>query len=131
MSVYTHVVHGDESFAIEALPIPQAKTEIAEILATGTDNDKGGVQNGVHGVQGGVHNGVHTGGLTRDKLSTVGSRQQNPHQIVLGYNSLKTKTLGKKKTSLSAIDNKVLVMGGTGLEPVTSCVSSRRSSRLR
>ena len=37
---------------------------------------------------------------------------------------------GIKKALLSAVDNRAKTMGGTGLEPVTSCVSSRRSSRL-
>ncbi len=130
MSVYTHVVHGDENFAIEALPIPQAKAEVAEIIATGTDNDKGGVQKGAHNMQNSVQKGAHTGVFTTDELSTIGNGQPNPHQIVLNHNPLKASVLGNKKTLLSAIDNKVLAMGGTGLEPVTSCVSSRRSSQL-
>jgi integrase len=130
MSVYTHIIYGDENLAIGALPIPQAKAEITEILATGTDNSQGGVQNGVHSVRKGVHNGVHTTGLTKDKTSPIGNSQQHPHQIVLNHKSLKTSALSNKKTSLSPIDNKVLKMGGIGLEPTTSCVSSRRSNQL-
>ena len=86
MSVYTHVVYGDENFAIEALPIPQAKAETAEIVAAGTDNDKGGVQKG-----------AQTAVFTRDKLSIVGNGQQNPHQIALNHNPFKTSLLGNKK----------------------------------
>ena len=130
MSVYTHIIHGDENLAISALPMPQAKTDVMEIIATGTDSSTGGVQKGVHDIQNGVQNGVHTGGSTFDKISAIGHNQENPYQVVLGHNPLQTKTLGNKKASLSAIDNKVLEMGGTGLEPVTSCVSSRRSSQL-
>ncbi len=55
---------------------------------------------------------------------------KNPHHVVLRHNHLKTKMLDNKKTSLHAIDNKVVKLGGTGLEPVASCVSSRRSNQL-
>ena len=35
-----------------------------------------------------------------------------------------------KKAPLSSSDNRAKTMGGIGLEPTTSCVSSRRSSQL-
>lgn len=38
--------------------------------------------------------------------------RQNPHQVVLGHKSFKSNALGRKKNSLSAIDDKVLTKGG-------------------
>lgn len=40
LSVYTHIVHGDESLAVENLPNPDQNDEIVESKATGTNDTK-------------------------------------------------------------------------------------------
>ncbi len=132
MGVYTHIVHGDDSIAIEALPIPQQRE--VETRATGTDDrvatSKAHVRNHVHGGPNHVRNHVQSAGLTRDQKCTFGNKGHERAKSSKDSKPLNERDLGNKKAPLSLIVSEGEAVGGTGLEPVASCVSSRRSSQL-
>jgi len=128
MSVYTHLVHGDDSIAIESLPTPEPKA--IPTRATGTDDSA--VAKVAH-VRPYVQNSVSDRILLSSAGNPAGGRANSisaDRARSDTHNSLSQVDLGMKKTPLSPPDNGANVLGGTGLEPVTSCVSSRRSSQL-
>jgi len=102
MGVYTHILHGDDSMAIEALPLPQRH----EVIATGTDGSFASPKDG-------VRNHVQTAVFTRDRKYTSGNKGQERANSCDDCKSLNSGALGNKKAPLSSIVSEAKSMGGT------------------
>ena len=131
MGVYTHLYVGDDVRAIEALPTPEAtagmEAEKVELQATGTTDVRPAkgphvrphVQNPVHAPYPAKHPASRpdTGGTMAVESSPLAKASHHGPVCT-------------KKARKSSPDHRAHQLGRTGLEPVTSCVSSRRSSQL-
>ncbi len=116
MSVYTHVLRGVENQAVKNESPPQSNAACGQ--ATGTDDS-------VHVQNPGIsRERVAADGATRLDIPLVGTSQGG------NANSLECVVLGNEKAPMTSPVIGASLMGDTGLEPVTSCVSSRRSSQL-
>ena len=127
MSVYTHLYLGDDARAVEALPSPEIDLEKEDLRATGTLDEKAVERAHVRPhVQKSVHAGYTGRHWQSRSCAHGGAKGGTGHSRKFSSR----KPQDTKKARQSSPDCQADKLGRTGLEPVTSCVSSRRSSHL-
>ena len=127
LGVYTHLYQGDDARAVAALPVPKIEAEAGELQATGTaDQSAARISHVRPHVHGHVHPEFSAAHPESRPVRAASSKAAGRQSAKAGP----CDPLDTKRASQSSPDREASTLGRSGLEPPTSCVSSRRSIHL-